>query len=269
MSPADLDQPVLPATPREGFARVFAWYTRRLLSKKFFAVRITESGLETLRTFADNGPGVVIMNHASWWDPLIGFHLARTLTPNHAALAPMQLDQLKKFAFFRKVGVFGLDPDAPRALRAMSDYLRDRWNANPRTILWITPQGELTDVRASLKLRPGAAACAALRADVSCAALAIELGFWNEQRPELFLHAVPLSPERRSISSWNRAMTDSLAAAQRQLAQRVIARDGSAFVNLLGGASASINPIYNAWLRLRGKNVALDVRRDTSSERAR
>lgn len=264
-----------PAKPSEPFARVFAWYVRRLLGKRFNALRAARGTLGVLRAAQQRGgPCLVLMNHASWWDPLVGFHLHRLTAPAdargrlRAGLAPMEAAQLERFAFFRRLGVFGVDPDDAASLRSMGNYLEQAFAVEPRTTLWITPQGEFADVREEVRLRPGAAAIAARLNDVAVVCLAVEYGFWVDQRPEAFLRleACPSPGAGASTSAWLRAMTQSMRRNGEELARLVIARDPAAFEPVLGaapqGEPGRINPAYDLWLRLRGKGGAIQpVRR--------
>jgi hypothetical protein len=51
-----------------------------------------------------------------------------------------------------------------------------------------------------------------------------------------------------------------MAANQAALATLVRARKPAAFDVLLGAGAARTNPVYDAWLKLRGKGSAIEVR---------
>ncbi|TVQ62017.1 MAG: hypothetical protein EA378_06000 [Phycisphaerales bacterium] len=306
--------PLWVAKPNAHVARFFHRYTRRLFSKKFHAVRFTPGSGDLLRALNDaSEPVIVAMNHCSWWDPMVGVLLASGATPDRRTFAPMELAQLEQFAFFRMLGVFGLDPEHPRAVEAMTAYIleqfgsptsRDREGAvspisgEDRSLtvaarserrspasLWLTPQGSFADVRTPAKLRPGAAAVAAAACTrfqhVRVVTLAIEYGFWTDQKPEVFLHAEPVpTPDRAdSTTAWHRALTCSLRSSQSALAERVAARDPAGFElrpDLVGGRvdreRAQVNPIYDLWLRLRGQSGKVtprDLASRAPSERSR
>jgi len=277
--------PLWPAKPNAHVARFFHRYTRRLFAKKFHAVRFTPGSGDLLRALNDAPePAIVAMNHASWWDPMVGVLLAAGATPDRRTFAPMELAQLEQFAFFRMLGVFGLDPEHPRAVEAMSAYVMAQFDS-PGASLWLTPQGSFADVRTPAKLRPGAAAVAAAACarfeHVRVVTLAIEYGFWTDQKPEVFLHAeaVPTPDHADSTTAWHRVLTRSLRGAQSHLAERVMSRDPASFElrpDLVGGrgdrARAQVNPIYDLWLRLRGKSGKVTPREQGDralSERSR
>ncbi|MEM1330417.1 MAG: lysophospholipid acyltransferase family protein [Planctomycetota bacterium] len=271
-----------PAAPNERVARVFAWYCRRLFRKRFHALRATP---ETVATFASldraSEPAVVCLNHSAWWDPLVGYLLAVDRTPSRTPFSPMELEQWRQFGFFKKLGLFGLDPSKPESLEALAEHCAHLFErsaaANAPGTLWITPQGRFADVREPAKLRPGAAAvCARLDEPgaqrVRVISLAIEYVFWTDQRAELLLHACSMNepPERPSSTArWLRAHTRHLRSVQAELAALAIARDESAFVpafDWAGGEDrARVNPVYDLLLRLRGKSGRV-TQRERSGE---
>lgn len=268
MRPAPADEQVLwPAARSARVAAACAWWFNRMMAKDWHAVRLApasgqpEAGAGVLsRLDALDEPAIVVMNHASWWDPLVGLWLANRLTPRRVLSAPMELRQLRTFAFFRRLGVFGLDPDHPGAIDALTAYVQSLCAAQPRSTLWITPQGQFADVRTPVRVRPGAAAAAARLGLTRVVSVAIEYGFWTDRRPEVFLRVAqvhaPEGPARGSTATWTRTLTDAMQANADALAALVMARDAAGFDVLLGG-SAKINPLYDAWLRLRGKGRAI------------
>lgn len=253
------------ATPRRGFARVFAWYARRLLRSRFHRVRMTPEGRGLLRGLdGETAPLIICCTHVSWWDPLVGLDLQRELLPSRAAFSPMDADQLRRFAFFRKVGLFGIDPDDPASLGAMTSYVSELASAHPRLTLALTPQGRFADPREPVRIRPGAAALAARLERTRVVCVAIEYAFWQDQKPEVFVHAVESRPVAASTASWQRAIAAGMQAAADELARRVIARDPGGFEILLGaamGRATAANPVHGLWLALRGRSGEIESRR--------
>jgi hypothetical protein len=171
----------------------------------------------------------------------------------------MERAQLEKFAFFKRLGLFGVDPDDPAMLPAMGDYVRERFEREPRPTLYITPQGRFTDPRSPLKVRPGVAAIASGHASCRVVCLAIEYVFWTDQRPEVLLHAREATLETGKSPStprWHTAITTTLEVAMGELAALAMARDPAPFSVLIGRDATAVNPIYDLWLRLRGKGAA-------------
>ncbi|MBL8991549.1 MAG: lysophospholipid acyltransferase family protein [Phycisphaerae bacterium] len=274
-NPAFQHEAIWPAAPSDRVIGAFGWWLRRMFRKSFAGVWVARGVAPELRAVdAHHGPAIVLMNHASWWDPLVGLMLARELTPRRRLLAPMELDQLKKFGFFRRLGVFGLDPDRADALDAMVSYVRATFEADPRTAFWITPQGQFTDPRTPIRLRPGAATLAARTPTphgVRVVCVAVEYAFWTDQKPEVFLRFAGVSaPETPTTAGWTRAMTHAMQANADALAALVVARDHAAFEPVLAARRGGVNPLYDAWLRLRGRSGRIEgVRRTPAPATAR
>ncbi len=251
----------LPATPSPAVTRVFLLYLRRLVRKSFHAVRIatgTREHLEALATSA--APGIAVMNHCSWWDPLTGLWLNDRFGGSRTLLAPMEAAQLRRFSFFRKLGVFGINPDSPEAFEFMQTYLAEQLGSNPRSTLWITPQGQFTDVREPIRIRPGVAAIAAkLPHPAPAISVAIEYAFWADQRPELLLRVAPIDPPAEpSTTGWTRAIRDAMQSNAGALAQLSIKRDPQLFETLDGGDTAKVHPLYDLYLKVTGRAGAIN-----------
>ena len=223
------------------------------------------------------GPAIVVLNHASWWDPLICVLLGSLACPSRPACAPMERSQLEKFSFFRRLGLFGVNPDDPHSLAPMLDYVHQHFASNPKGTFWLTPQGRFADPRTPIDIRPGAAAAAA-RAErawpgrLRIVSVAAEYTFGLEQRPEVLLRIQDVQPLRADgspalrtgVGGWQRGILAAMQHNQDALAALVSARSLAPFQPLLGGRP-SINPIYDLWLRVRGKSSGLDAARDRHS----
>jgi len=254
-SPARRPVRLIPATFNPRFYALFGWYVRRLAAKRFHAVRVVADTADAFRAAGrDDRPLLVTLNHAGWWDPLVCL-LASSLIPGRTHAAPMEAAQLEKFRFFTRLGIFGIDPDDPRSLRALLAHVGRVFAESHRPTLWITPQGRFTDVRDPIVLRPGAAAVAAAH-DPVVVALAVEYAFWTDGRPEVFLRfATVPAPSERSTAAWHRAIQGAMTANGAALAALVTARDEAGFTPLLARAGSRINLLYDLILRLRGRSA--------------
>lgn len=208
-------------------------------------------------------PLIALLSHASWWDPLVGLLVWRRLLPARDLRMPMDAGQLARFGFFKRLGVFGIDPDDPGSLEAMRRYTLDHFETGTRPTLGLTPQGRFTDPREPVRLRPGAAAIAAASPRATeVVSIAVEYCFWQDQRPEILVAATrcPRPAGPASTTAWHRAMTDSFADATTRLAAASVARDPDAFDELSGG-HGRIHPVMDAWLRLTGRGGGISARR--------
>lgn len=263
----------LPSRYSPRVTRGFSIVVRRMFRKQFASVRLVKGSREALESLDRRlGPAIIAMNHSSWWDPLVCVLLANLLTPSRTHVAPMDIDQLRRFRFMRKLGIFGVSPDDPRSLPRMSRHVLDRFKREDRCTLWITPQGEFRDVRDEIALRPGVAAIASracAEREIPVLSLAIEYGFWEDKRPEAFLRVqrvrapqLPGAAKRTEVvEAWNEAITEAMRENQCRLAQIVMERDARPFDLLLGGNAGANHPLYDLWLRLRRKQGPIVARR--------
>ena len=266
MAPAADGQPVpfLPGTPKPWFIRGFGKYTLRLVKKRFFAMRLAREHAGTMDDLAAHeGPAIVVLNHCSWWDPLTALVLQRLYMPDRPSAAPMDYDQLKRFGFFKHIGIFGVDPQNRASLDAMGSYVQDLIAQDRRATLWVTPQGEFADIRDASRLRPGTAAIAARTPGVRVLSVAVEYGFWVEQKPEVFLRFQPVDVESEtpSTTDWHRALTAGMRENADALAGHVRSRDPDRFRIIHGKGAAQTNPVYDLYLRLTGRAGAIQAKR--------
>lgn len=248
-----------PARRVPAFARFFAAYSERLLRRRFASVRLMQEGAELLaRADWYAGPVLLTMNHASWWDPLVGLVLVSRHLPSRTGTAPMDIEEFRRFRFMKRLGMFGLDPKHPDALALLTEYVAEFFRRESRPLVGITPQGAFSDVRRPMRLRPGAASIAAAHPGALVLVLCAEYTFWEQPRPEIFLNVSECPrPARESVAAWHRQLTDAMQSCADALAERVIARDAAAFEQLAYAGGAQIHPVYDFLLRWRrGRRVA-------------
>lgn len=246
---------IVPARASPRFVRFFGGYACRMLRKRFASVQLERQSEQALRgAAAHNGPLVVAFNHPSWWDPIIGVAIKHLYMPDRSAIAPIEMAMFHRFRFMRKLGMFGIDTEHPGASRALVQYMRECHEQDPRTALFMTPQGGFTDVRASIVVRPGAGAVASGLDNVRVLAILSELVFWEDKRPELLLlaRACP-QPARSTTAGWTRSIRESMQGGADRLAELAIERNAEPFVPILARSGSDVNPAYDLWQRLRGR----------------
>jgi len=263
----------IPAAYSARFIYYFNKFVRRMFRKGFHAVRILPEHAGALAEMNErDAPLLVLLSHSSWWDPLLSLVLHMHGSPAREPMAPMDASQLRKFGIFKKIGIFGLDPDEPKSLEAMGQYVAEKFAKNPKCSLWITPQGRFTDVRMPIEIRPGGAAIAAKTPGISVLVLAVEYGFWTDQKPEVFLSWKPVhvAPGREgSTAGWHRAILEAMTENNRVLAEAVKSRDPSKFLPVFdSGGAAATNWWYDLWLRLRGRSSRVEDRHFAQSPSA-
>jgi len=255
---------VLPGSFSPRFFGGFAWYVRRLLARDFNAVRLASgSRLALDAARSHDGPVIMLLTHASWWDPLVGLFLADRFMKGREGCAPMDAAMLRRLGLFRKLGLFGIDPDHPDAARAMREHVLTLMASQTRPTLWITPQGEFTDPRAPMKLRPGAASIAAACEKTLAIGVAVEYCFWLGRRPELLIRVLPVeSPAKPSTPRWHAAMTEAMSRCASELAKSAMAREAAGFETLIGAEETG-----GFLSRLRGGGVS-DAHRRREEKRS-
>jgi len=235
---------------------LFQWYARRYVGKHFHAVRLSRSGFRPGPDEGPDGPVIGVVNHPSWWDPLIGLVTIR-LWQGRPHYAPMAADGLAKYPFLGRLGFFAIEPGSARGGRA---FLRAGGAilADPRAMLWVTAQGHFTDARVRpTKLAGGVGHLAARQRTGFALPMALEYAFWDERTPEAFVRFGPPIPlgavepgSDPSPAGWTARLERGLQAAQDALAEETLSRDPSRFDLLLGGA-AGVGGVYDAWRRLK------------------
>lgn len=261
---------LIPARTSDWFTAGFTRYVRRLLRKRFHSVRIAHDGLQDLEKLAKSDrPAVILLNHSSWWDPLVAVLASSAHLPGRRGIAPIDSAQLKRFGFFRRIGMFGIDPDSPESMQAMRTYVLDCFRKDPRLVLWLTPQGRFTDVRDPIRIRPGAAGIASAHGDLDVLSLSIEYCYWQESRAEVLMRASTIeAPGEPSTASWQRAMTSGMQQNSDVLAELVRSREDSSFQEIVGDR-ARTSFFYDLMLRARGRGGEIAARRGEDRGAAR
>ncbi len=210
----------------DGFCR----FTTRMVRKNFhcFAVQ----GLENLSSIASSNSSLVVYaNHIGWWDPIVAMLLRKKYMPDRVFYAPIDAKALEAYAVFRQLGFYGLKLDtfagASEFLKASRALLAD-----PKSSVWITPEGDFCDCRDQDRpFMPGLAHLAATTSNTIFVPLAIEYPFWQEPKPMIATRfGEPLSfAPGVSKAHCGTKIFESMRETQRQLAQSVMRRNFSEF----------------------------------------
>ena len=229
--------------------RLLGWYMRWYAHGRFHAIRVARDGMPAA---AAEGPVVIYANHPSWWDPILFILLAGRLFPARESYGPMDQAALGRYGVFRKMGVFGIEPDskrgAARFLRVAGGLL-----SRPMTALWITAEGHFSDARIRpRRLRPGVAHLARRGGPGTVLPLALEYPFWDERTPEALVRfGAPMAfdPER-SVADWEALLEARLTETMDGLAALAVTRDPARFATLYRG-TAGVGGIYDRYRRVR------------------
>ncbi len=264
---------LIPATPSPRVRTVFTGMVGGKMRRAFHTVRMTHCSRAVLERLATGDrPALILLNHASWWDPILALMLWLEFFPARSPYGPIDRDELQRFGILKKVGLFGIDPDDPASMTAMREYLVELAARDPRLALVVTPQGHFADVRDEIVARPGAAAMAATLAPDRAVSVAVEYGLWVDQKPEIFVRAVEIDASATSTLGWHRRITEAMRANQAALAPLVRARDASAFEplsSLFAPKGSGTNPFYDLWLRLTGRRAKAELGEARDAREAR
>ncbi|MEM8645693.1 MAG: lysophospholipid acyltransferase family protein [Pseudomonadota bacterium] len=232
--------------------RIFERYLNRYFKKNFHGLRVARDG-EAPVIETDHGL-VVYCNHASWWDPLVMYYLARALYSDRKAFGPIDATALEKYKFMRKIGLFPVEQDSSRGsvhfLNVSHGLLKE-----PMTSIWLTPQGEFADARVRpVTFKPGLAHLARDCGKATFLPMAVEYCFWNESKPELLLRfGTPIhstEPKDKPIDDWQAQLQMALQTAQDKLAMDAMSRDPERFTEVLQG-SVGVGVAYDGWRRIK------------------
>jgi 1-acyl-sn-glycerol-3-phosphate acyltransferase len=250
--------------------RGFRKYACRYVRKHFHAVRLSRSG----GTFpATDEPLLVVLNHPSWWDPLVGIVLSREFA-DRDQFAAIDAVAVQKYRFFTRLGFVGVDT---KSLRGAAEFLRTGAAilSGPRRVFWVTAQGRFTDVRERpLALRSGVGHLAARLAAGIVLPVALEYAFWSERTPEALVRlGEPLRvAEHPGLTGkqWTALVEAALTRNLDALGAEAMRRDPAAFTELLSGTTG-VGGVYDGWRRvkawLRGKKF--DPSHDSAAREAK
>jgi len=228
----------------------FRKYATRYASRHFHAVRLARNGLPPQEW---SGPAVFVLNHPSWWDPILAFVLSNRW-PDRLDYAPIDRAALAKYKVLSRVGLFGVEQGT---IAGAAEFLRTARAilAHDHASLWITAQGRFTDVRERpVVLLPGVGHVAAEMSRGIILPLALEYVFWDERTPEAlaaFGQPIPVgTAPHTSARGWTRLIADALASTQDRLAADARSRDPSRFATLIDGR-VGVGGVYDFGRRVK------------------
>ncbi|MBX9624782.1 MAG: lysophospholipid acyltransferase family protein [Gemmataceae bacterium] len=230
--------------------RGFRKYARRYARKHFHAVRVSK----TSHPFPPAAePVLVVLNHPSWWDPLVALILAGEFTA-HAHFGAIDAVAVERYGFFKRLGFIGVDT---HSLRGATEFLRvgAAILSEPGRAFWVTAQGRFTDPRVRpLGLRSGVGHLAARLERGAVVPVAFEYPFWDERTPEVLIRVgEPVRVADRpglDGKEWTAVIEAALTRTADDLAADAMTRDPARFTSLVGGRTG-IGGVYDLWRRAK------------------
>lgn len=249
--PATTDNAIPGRSPR--LFRLFRWYARRYVARHFHAVRVSRAGPMPELPL---GSVVVVLNHPSWWDPMIAIVLSGFMPDLRAHYAPIEAVGLAQYRFLSRLGFFGFDAGTTAGVKRfllVSLAILSR----PDSVYWITAEGAFADVRRRpTVLKPGLGYLAHRLKDSTILPMAVEYPFWNDRCPEALVRFGRLisieSGDERSAREWTNLLERELQLTLDRLAEESMRRDPSLFITLQAG-TAGVGGVYDIgrWIRAR------------------
>ncbi|WP_165234637.1 lysophospholipid acyltransferase family protein [Aquisphaera insulae] len=200
------------------------------------------------------GPLVMVMNHPSWWDPMIALAMSAEMPAWRTHFGPIDGAGLAQYPFLERIGFFGVEPGTSRGgvqfLRRSLEIL-----ARPEATLWITAQGRFVDPRERpLRLQPGIGHLARRLRGGWIVPVAVEYPFWDDRCPEALIRfGSPIEivdGPAASPGTWTARIEAALEQNLDGLASLARRRDPSDFTLIVAGTSG-VGGVYDSWRRLR------------------
>jgi 1-acyl-sn-glycerol-3-phosphate acyltransferase len=178
--------------------RFFRMYTRNLFRRRFRKVYY-----DGPYSADSNRSTLYYMNHASWWDALIPF-LLNEYHFRQNARALMDLHQLKRYPFFRKIGVFSVDRENARSALHSLNRTRE-WLEGENNSIYLFPQGGIRNEFSPIVFEHGIGWLAKSCRNCDIVPLAIHINSVRGDKPDLFLRTgnaleINYSDDKKAIS---------------------------------------------------------------------
>ena len=198
-----------------------------------------------------------MLNHPSWWDPLIGLVLTEQMpawrthygADRQPGPGPVPVPGTARAASASRPAPRGAA--SPSCARACRSWLAPspRSGSRPRASSSIRATGRSASSQ-------GVGHLARRLSHGTIVPLALEYPFWNDRCPEALARFGPpiaISPRTRTLPpDWTARVEQALEATQDPLAEQARRRDPSAFTTLIGG-TAGVGGVYDPWRRLRAR----------------
>jgi 1-acyl-sn-glycerol-3-phosphate acyltransferase len=227
---------MIPAKKNKLIGGIFAFYHRRLLKKHFYAVHL--SGSQNLDVIDNTKPVIMYANHSNWWDGFIAYYLTNSIMKKDDYLM-MDIEQMKKYSFFKYIGVFSVDRNVPAEAVRSINYAAELIG-NSDKFLWIFPQGEMTPQdKRPLKFFTGISKIAEKTGMVNLVPVCFRYEFLMEQRPEVFISiGTPVLYNGKSNNDLTENLRSSLESQLDKLRDDVTCGELKDFQTIFRGKSS-------------------------------
>jgi 1-acyl-sn-glycerol-3-phosphate acyltransferase len=158
-------------------------YGKYRLKKDFHAIHI--KGLENLKNLPRDQAVLGLCNHLSWWDGPMMYLLTRYLASKEY-YCMIDENQLNPYPYLKKIGLFSVDMKNPQkaafGLRSALKLI-----SNPKSLLWIFPQGGYRDASLPIKFEQGISWLLEKKPHLTILPVSIMYGFFRTPKPEVMI----------------------------------------------------------------------------------
>ncbi len=175
---------MIKASKNKVFEKVFSIYNKSLLKRHFYRIHV--SGENNFLSRDKSRPAIIYCNHSNWWDGMATIYLSQNRWGVDAYFM-MDIEQMRKYAFFKRIGAFSVNRTSGREAMESIDYITGILKTT-RHVLWIYPQGLMqpNDFR-PIKFYSGIARIIEKLDRVTLIPLVMRYEFLMEQRSEIFI----------------------------------------------------------------------------------
>lgn len=219
---------MIKANKQAWFQAMFHLYNQQLLKRYFKGIYVSSS--LPLPTRA-----IVCLNHSSWWDSLVLFHLNRTYLKTDLYVM-MHEKGIRQYPFFRKLGAFSVNRDHPKDIiysLKYSEILLDQGKT-----VGLFPQGDEYHLeKRPLTFLPGAIALQDKRPSVPILPISLYYSFGHSKKQEIYIvigePINSLSFTGKTRKERNRELEDTFTSQLNLLKNKVVHEQTSCFRQIL------------------------------------
>ena len=216
------------------FEYLFSAYNTRLLKKHFFGIHI--GGEKNLNRWDKTKPSIIYANHSNWWDGLAAFYLSKVLWSIDAYVM-MDIEQMKKYRFFKWIGAFSVNRNSPRESMESINYSINLLKDSDKA-LWIFPQGVMqpNDYR-PIMFYNGISRIAEAIGEFNLIPVTFRYEFMMEQLPDLFISIGEIKQVNRieDTKHFTEELNVKLVSGLDKLKEKVVSSDLEGFSIILSG----------------------------------
>lgn len=178
---------MIPARKSAPFIRWFAKHVEKRVHSDLQKVQVR--GLDAWRAAVAAHPVLLVSNHVSWWDVMLGTWFVHRMIPGCDAYGMMDAANLRGRPFFARIGVFGVERgQRGKGMGAESLRYAQALLDRPGRHVWVFPQGdERPSTLRPLGFRRGAAVIAHASPDAVVLPLAFRYELMKTDKPYAFV----------------------------------------------------------------------------------